>query len=445
MKKSLLLIFSLIAMNSQGQDFWTSEATTFTQVSRGLDDISIVDANIIWAKAYDGASNTPANVRQYTRSIDGGDTWTSGNINLGTGQTSLNISSITAVSASTAWVSAHPSPSGLGGVWKTIDSGTTWTKQATALFNTSDSFTNFVYFWDATTGITQGDPSDGYFEIYTTVNGGINWTRVPSANIPAPLTGEYGYVHNYDVVGNTIWFGTNKGRFFKSTDQGLNWTVSQSPITDLGGETVSGSYSFTSTTNGLLYTSAGNLYTTIDGGAVWTQTAFAGVIGNRNIEYVPGTNVVVSVGTDTSNPADPVSYTAYSTNNGLNWTSVMPDLQVTTLKFKDNETGFGGGFTISSTEGGVFKYTGNVLGIDSFSKNQKPIAYPNPTQDLLQVSGEDIKEIIIFDMLGKEIIHKKMNPVNRLDLDVSALTKGIYLLSITDDSGTTQTLKFSKE
>ena len=440
MKKTLLLILVTSCLSSHGQ-LWTPKATGFSQVNRGVDDISIVDNTIIWAKAYDGASNTPQNVRQFTKSIDGGNTWTSGTINLGTGQNTLNISSITAVSATTAWISAIPSPTGSGGIWKTIDGGTNWTKQTTALFDTDDSFPNLVYFWDANNGVTQGDPSGGYFEIYTTTDGGTTWTRVPNANIPTPLANEYGYAVNYDVVGNTIWFGTDKGRLFKSTNQGLNWTVTQSPITDFGG-TVSGSYSFSDANKGLLCTSTGILYKTINGGSNWTAQTYTGNIGNRNIEYIPGTSTIVSVGTT---PNSSTSYTAYSTDDGLTWTEAMSGTQVTTLKFKDANLGFGGGFTISSTSGGIYKYNNTVLGTDDFTSAKNLMAYPNPTSDLLNISGKNISEIMIFDMTGKQVMTKKVNEADNLSLDVSALSSGLYLLNATNDSGSTSTLKFSKQ
>lgn len=445
MKKILLFAFIIGCFHCQAQNFWTSKATTFSQINRGVNDISIVDDNVVWAKAYDGASNTPQNVRQYTRSTDGGNTWISGNINLGTGQNSLNISSITAVSATTAWVTAVPSPTGNGGVWKTTDGGSTWAKQTTALFDTADSYANFIYFWDENNGITQGDPSGGYFEIYTTADGGTTWTRVPNANIPAPLANEYGYAVNYDVAGNTIWFGTDKGRLFKSTDQGLNWTVIQSPISDFAGTTVRGSYSFSDTNNGLLFASNNLLYTlyeTTDGGTTWTPKTYTGNIGNRNIEYIPGTSTVVSVGTT---PNASVSYTAYSTDNGSTWTDVMSGTQVTTLKFRNLNLGFGGGFTISSSAGGIFKYSETVLNTNGFSRNNNFMVYPNPSTGLLTINGKNLNEIKIFDMAGKQVMSGKASSLDNLNIDVSSLSTGIYLLNVMDDSGAISTLKFAKQ
>lgn len=441
MKKILLFTLIIGSFQANAQNFWTPKATAFNQINRGVDDISIVDDNIIWAKAYDGASDTPQNVRQFTRSTDGGNNWIAGTINLGTGQNTLNISSITAVSATTAWVTAVPSPTGAGGVWKTIDGGSTWTKQATALFDTTDSYTNFVYFWNENNGITQGDPSGGYFEIYTTTDGGTTWTRVPNTNIATPLAGEYGYAANYDVVDNTIWFGTNKGRLFKSTNQGLNWTATQSPITDFGG-TVRGSYSFSDTSTGLLYASNGTLYSTSNGGTAWTAKVFTGNIGNRNIEYIPGTATVVSVGTT---PNASVSYTAYSMDNGSTWTEVMSGTQVTTLKFKDPNLGFGGGFATNSTTGGIFKYSGTVLSTDAFTPDQNLMAYPNPTTGFITVSGKELNEIKIFDLTGKILMTKKVATTDTIGVDVSNLSTGIYLLSAANDSGTTSTLKFAKQ
>ncbi len=446
MKKILLLSICLTAISSFAQDFWTSKATTFQDLSRGIDDISIVDNNVIWAKAYDGSSTspTPPEVREFTLSTDGGNTWTSGNIGLGVNQAVLAISSIHGLSATTAWVTAYSNDPALvtGGVWKTTNSGFSWTKQTTALFNdTVDSFTNLVYFWDANNGFCQGDPAGGYFELYTTLNGGTNWTRVPSANIPPKLTGEYGYVHNYDVVGDIIWFGTNKGRIYKSINKGLNWTVSQSPISDFGSATVSGSYSFKDANNGLLVKSGAVplLYRTVNGGTNWTPVTVVGSVGGNDICYIPGTNTVVSVGRDGT-----LDYTSYSSDNGTTWTQVMPQTQVTTLRFRSATVGFGGGFTTSPTDGGIYKYTGTQLGINTFDTNSKLAVWPNPAQNLIQFSGVEVASVRVFDLVGKQILSKNL-ALGTTSVDVSGLTSGMYLVQASDANGTVFTVKFLKE
>lgn len=447
MKKLLLLSICLTAVSSFGQNFWTSKATTFSQVSRGLDDISIVDDDIVWAKAYDGASTTPQNVREYTRSTDGGNSWTSGLINLGASQTLLSVSSISAISSTTAWVTAYSTNPNtvLGGIWKTTDSGATWTKQTTALFNNvADSFTNIVYFWDANNGFAQGDPIDGYFELYTTSNGGTTWTRVPSDNIPLPLSSEYGYVHNYDVIGDIIWFGTNKGRIFKSIDKGLNWTVSQTPITDFGGAAVSGSYSFKDANNGLLVKKATNplLYKTTDGGATWTSLSYTGVLGGGDLAYIPDTNTVVTVGSTTTGGTTE-NFTSYSNNNGLTWTKVMSGTQVASLKFRNTTTGFGGGFTTSASAGGVYKYTGTQLTTSQFSTISKLAVWPNPAQNTIQFSGAEVTEVRVFDLLGKQVLSQNLDSENTA-VEVSNLANGMYLVQATDSNGALSTVKFMK-
>ena len=422
-----------IGANAQ---FWTTKATTFTTANRTLSSISIVDGSNIWATGTDGAVGST--VKQITRSVDGGNTWVSSNIALGTGTTTLGITSITAVSPTTAWVSANPTGTPKGGIWKTVNSGVNWTKQATALFNTTASFANFVYFWDANNGIAQGDPESSYYEIYTTTDGGTTWVRVPSANIPAPapVADEFGYNNNYAVSGNTIWFATSKGRIFKSSDKGLNWTVSQSPSTDIGSATTGGSYTFSDTSKGLMSLANGNLYNTLDGGATWNIVASAGYFSG-DIKYIPNSSEVVSAG---SAPAG----SSYSLNDGVTWTNI-DGTPHGLLAFK-NFIGFSAGLNTSATVGGVDKYTGTVLANQSFSNTKNISATPNPTNGNLKLlsSLNGINEVMIFDLQGKQVYVEKFSELNEINLDLSILQTGAYLLKTTTINGIVETLKIMK-
>ncbi|MCX6184620.1 MAG: hypothetical protein NTX74_06165, partial [Flavobacterium sp.] len=208
MKKLLLSLSLLLGFNSQAQDFWTEYPTNQPTASTGMRSISIVDDNVTWLSNSCGTTGC-ATIRRYSKTTNGGVSWSTADIDLGASATNLEISNIHGVSADVAYASVFPKAAGVaGGVWQTLNGGATWAKQPTASFNGADgaSFCNLVYFWDTNVGVTMGDPSGGYFEIYTTTNGGNNWSRVPSSNIPAPLAAdEYGLTNQFTVTGNVIW------------------------------------------------------------------------------------------------------------------------------------------------------------------------------------------------------------------------------------------------
>ena len=327
---------------------WIKQNSGFTTAARGINWISIVDANTVWATAYDG-SGGGANVQQFTKTTDGGNTWTPGNINVG--NTGLGISMITAVSSTTAWLAAYPTTTQTGGIWKTTNGGTTWTRQNTATYNNASSFTNVVHFWDANTGFCQGDPigaGNGEFELYTTTNGGTTWTAVPAANIPNPLSGEYGYTRQIEVVGNNVWFTTNKGRIYHSTDKGLTWAVYQSPLTDFGGTTQSGNISFKDGNTGLIIDNAGVVYETTNSGANWNTVTTTGSVFTTGLCYIEGTNTVFSTG---ANPAG----SSYSQDGGVTWNIIDTD-QHLACEFTNPSIGWSGWFNQSSTQDGMWKW-----------------------------------------------------------------------------------------
>lgn len=354
-------------------------------------------------------------------------------MNLGLGSSpSLGVGNISAVSATTAWVALYPTGNTNGGIWKTADGGTTWTKQATASFNTAgQSFANIVHFFDANNGVAQGDPASGYFEIYTTSNGGTTWTRVPSANIPAPLGGaEYGVTNVFETVGNTIWFGTDKGRLFKSTDMGLNWTAATSPITDFTSATAGGSFTFKDANNGLLLTDGGSLYKSTDGGLTWLPQTFSGPIFTGDMTYVPGTSKVVCTGAATS-----ASGSSYSLDDGLNWISIDTN-QHLLVEFLDGNTGFTGGFNTSATVGGISKYTGTVLPRASFDSESFSV-YPNPINDNFNIQNGNniaISGLTISDINGRTVKTLNVNAIEN-QINISDLNSGVYFLNITSDKG----------
>jgi len=61
--------------------------------------------------------------------------------------------------------------------------------------------------------------------------------------------------------------------------------------------------------------------------------------------------------------------------------------------------------------------------------------YPNPAKNRLTVELTDLTEVRIYDMTGKERIEQLINAGDHLDLDISALATGTYILSATRRDG----------
>ena len=140
--------------------------------------LSALDENVCWGS---NMANS-----QYLRTTNGGTNWAVATI---TGAAGLRASGITALDATTAWAAMNdPSQATSGGVFKTTDGGSTWAKQTTA-FAGPGGDPAAIHFFDSNNGVCVGNPRAGYWEVYTTTNGGTNWTRVPSGNIPPPVIG----------------------------------------------------------------------------------------------------------------------------------------------------------------------------------------------------------------------------------------------------------------
>jgi len=371
MKKQLLLIaFVLINIGAYAQATWVSQATGFTPVSSGVFNVSVCDVNTVWISSYDG-SGGGASRTDFSRTTNGGMLWTAGTT---PAPATHSWSQIFGLDANTAWALYYNATAGLGGgLWKTTDGGNTWTQQGAGTIFNATSFPDIVYFWNANEGVTIGDPNGSplEYEIYTTTDGGTTWVPVPGASIPDPVppTTEYAIVSHYSVIGNTIWFDTNKGRVYKSTDKGLTWTVSSTGITVPANSAMD--ICFYSATEGIarFYNNTSGVNTAIrrttDGGASWTVTTATGSFYGADMKHVPGTAArIISTG------AQPAANTgsSYSDNGGLTWTIIESGTQRTALGIFDTLTMWAGGFTTSPVSDGIFRY-----------ENIVPIACTDPT------------------------------------------------------------------
>jgi len=448
MKKTLLLS-AMFAITGIANAQWTKQNTNFIFESEGVTDFQIINATTVWALGYDGSAND-AVYQDFTRTLNGGTTWNSGTISLG--DPDLKPTNISAVNATTAWVGAvSPTPGvGGGGVWKTSDGGNVWTQQnATAYTTTPDSFFNVVHFFDANTGITQGDPINGAFEMYRTTNGGTTWT--PITGTPAPAAGEYGYNGGNVAAGTSFWFVTNQGKLYRTTDLGVTWTKLTTRISDFGSTAASGRLHFSDNNNGIIIGTTGGvttLYKTSDGGSNWT-TGTVYTVPYTNVSYVQGTSILVGTG-QTGTGATAVFYSGYSLDNGTTWTQIETTSgataqQKTTPAFFNTTTGWAGGFVGADGTGGIYKFTGNLSISDVIANSVKLVAYPNPANNVLNLKGASINKVVAYDLLGKEVLSQDFSSQDEVSINVSALKTGMYILNVYNDNGAAQTMKFTKE
>lgn len=358
--KKIFTLISLIIISYSSMAQWLPQASGFTAASRGIQYMHAVDTNVVWAAAYDG-TNVDNPIQDFTRTVNGGELWTPGTI---TNAAGTKIAMIFGLNADTAYAALYAQTAGsTQGIWRTTDGGATWTRQASASYSNSSSFTNVVHFFNDSEGFAMGDPINGEFEIYTTSNGGDTWMPVLGSSIANPLSGEWGVVGYYDAVGDTAWFGTNKGRVYRTIDKGHNWEVftTSLPTTafvDL--EFVDHLYGVAQ--NKGSGTGLGDFAETFDGGATWTDIVSTGPTLTADFSYVPGTEqTFVSTGSDASTPGE--AGIAFSYDGGHTW-EFFPDtegFQFLAVDFVNPTTGWVGAFNESSTVGGMYRFNGSLI------------------------------------------------------------------------------------
>ncbi|MGD8867226.1 MAG: hypothetical protein PVI01_06340 [Gemmatimonadales bacterium] len=289
---------------------WTEQSSGVSVEFRGL---SAAGSNVVWAAGRQGT---------YVRTVDGGETWTSGTV---AGAEDLFFIDVHAVNASTAYLLGTYFDGSLAKIFKTVDGGAVWIEQYSD--TTPGVFFDGLAFWDAENGIAFSDPVADGFLIVTTQDGGASWNRVPPEVIPPPQLGEAGFAASGTAItvygDSNVWFGTGGGRVarvYRSTDRGRSWSVAETP---LAADSTTGIFGITfwDEYNGLAVggdhtrpqDGVDNVARTRDGGRTWTLAGSARPAGVRwGIAYVRGVAARVIVATGPSG-------WGYSTDSGASW------------------------------------------------------------------------------------------------------------------------------
>jgi photosystem II stability/assembly factor-like uncharacterized protein len=413
---------------------WIPQNTGFPDPAYGIQGISIVDSLNVWAWAID-LFDTQKNSIAFTRTIDGGDHWKADTIKL-EGIFGCGIGNVFALTGDTAYATVYaPSAIGGGKVVCTFDGGKNWQYQSTALFSAPNGFPNSVYFFNKNEGVCIGDPNGGYFEIYTTENGGNIWNRVVPSKIPASITDEYGTTNFYDAKSDTIWFGTTKGRIYKSIDKGKNWNVSNTGLTGSTDIKFRDSKLGFAIKRDAPYT----IKKTLDGGLTWSDYNLPANFLKGDITYVPGTKSTwVSVVFN-----DP-SGSSYSIDDGTTFNVLETGIPYSAVSFYNARIGWAGSFNIDSINGGIYKWNYNNWYLTSLPKSLKKNpdfnnyfnVFPNPVSDKIMLKANisliGPLSINIYAINGKKVLSTSafLDESKECIMDVSSFKPGVYILEV---------------
>jgi photosystem II stability/assembly factor-like uncharacterized protein len=389
MKKSLLFTTFILVGFILNAQTWTQQNTNMSGTSTGVDQISAIDSNTVWINGFNG-SGTTNRIKVFSHTLDGGLTWQSGTYN-GFGATVFPYV-LTGVTYNNAFAIAMDTATSIASFWKTTNGGLNWSLVTGVMNNGSTTFADAVLFWNSNVGFCMGDPVNNKFDIYYTNDGGTTWIPTLAANVSTPLSGEFGY-NGYECAskfeGGRAAFVTNMGRVYKTSNYGVNWTVTTTaPFGTISTGKIYITGANTMIVAGMATGSTTYIWKhTTDGGATWLSYSPSGNFYTYAMTYVPNSeNMLVSTG-----PYSTAKGVSYSTDGGANFIDFTdPLLQPTAgtniqclgVGFADATHGWIGNY---STYNSILKVVINlpstadsIIGLQSVCQGQNSVSYTVP-------------------------------------------------------------------
>lgn len=101
-------------------------------------------------------------------------------------------------------------------------------------------------------------------------------------------------------------------------------------------------------------------------------------------------------------------------------------------------------YVAGKSSGDIFRITGPVLNTQEVTAKTFSI-YPNPASDVLYIrsSGSDAINAAVYDVSGKLLINKNVDTHESNCISTAGLPSGLYIVSLSDESGNTSTHKLS--
>jgi subtilisin family serine protease len=255
-------------------------ATSISQVQG--QSIHASGINAAWGVAGIVPQNSATTSNTFTRTRDG-ESWSSFQlIPPGT----EGIYTVTSTSDKRAWAGSGPS-TGASGVFRTTNGGSSWQRQPVGNIT---PFVNAIHMFDSLHGILEGDPLNNTWGLGTTSDGGATW-RAITISVPA-AAGEAGWNNSLAAVGDTVWFGTNSSKIYRSTNRGVVWNSYSTPGVNAM------TLDFANWQDGMALFNKGNggsgtdmIAVTHDGGESWSPVAlpFVGAVPH-GVAFIRGTS-----------------------------------------------------------------------------------------------------------------------------------------------------------
>ena len=96
-------------------------------------------------------------------------------------------------------------------------------------------------------------------------------------------------------------------------------------------------------------------------------------------------------------------------------------------------------FTVPDWTPQTITYIIGGTGVKDYASQLK--VYPNPVENVLNVSGKEVESISIYNLTGSKVLTNQLSN----SIDVSILAKGTYIVKVVDQNGETAISKFSKK
>jgi len=309
-----IILFINCTLSAQVDFKWQLVDVKSESSFRGL---SVVSDEIIWISGSDGT---------VLKTTNGGELWET--LKVPEADT-LDFRDIHAFDEKKAYVISSGTP---GTIYKTIDGGATWKQQYYT--DVKDIFFDGFDFKDENNGMAFGDPIGEKIYLVGTADG-KTWLPTEVTTLPKVFNDEFAFAASgtgIQITDEAIYIvtGGDMARLYKSTDNGLNWEVFNTPMKTGKAAGIFSVY-FWNADQGVIVggdykdflNTEGNAAYTSDGGQTWTLSGTPPGGYRSCVARSIDLGLMLSVGT---------SGTDLSSDDGRNW-MLVDDQSFNTCQF----------------------------------------------------------------------------------------------------------------